>query len=87
MSTETDIELAERIIKTIEAYLSSGTQQPEETKRVLAQIEDAGNILDGIETLHTFKIDRLANYQIAKVAELRRRWSDAREKSSKRPWI
>ena len=87
MSTETDIELAERIIKTIEAYLSSGTQPPEETKRVLAQIEDAGNILDGIETLHTFKIDRLANYQIAKVAELRRRWSDAREKSSKRPWI
>jgi hypothetical protein len=85
VSTETDIELAERMINTIESYLNSGTPQPERIQQVQVQIEDLGNILDGIETLHTFKIDRLANHELAKVADLRRRWADAEARTRNRP--
>jgi hypothetical protein len=85
VSTEADIELAEHMMAGIETYLSSGVAQPEKNLQLAAEMEAAGNILDGIEMLHTFKIDRLANYQIAKVADLRRRWDEAKDKMGRRP--
>jgi hypothetical protein len=81
---EADIELAEHMMKGIESYLDSGTPQPEKDRQLAAEIQQTGDILDGIETLHTFKIDRLANYQLVLVADLRRRWNDAKAKLDRR---
>jgi hypothetical protein len=83
--TEADIEQAEKIVLGIETYLNSGLRQPERDLQVAADIDQAADILDGIETLHIFKIDPLVNYQFVKVSDLRRRWSEAKDRMSKRP--
>ncbi len=84
MSSEADIELAEHKIKGIESYLNSETRQPERDRQTAEEIRQTGDILDGIETLHTFKIDRLANWQLVLVSDLRRRWNEAQAKMERR---
>jgi hypothetical protein len=84
VSTEADIELAEQMVLRIETYLNSGLRQPDRDLQIATEIEAVGNILEGIMTLHTFKIDPLVNYQFAKIADLNRKWTEAKDKLSKR---
>jgi len=84
VSSEADIELADHMIKSIESYLNSEARQPEKDRLTAEEIRQTGDILDGIETLHTFKVDRLANYQLALVSDLRRRWTEAQAKMERR---